>query len=294
MEENVMDLLPSERMLRAILAAWAIAFAALFVLCISNVMSRADGSPASHFYISLAGVIVLPLLITMCVRATSGIRSKTSHVRFIKFTMFIIFVAALVLQLVLSPAAKPLLLSISLGAFAVFLVTMLFFNAAVKSRFGLRYFSPEQALTFRALANAFVAGGKMAVLTPDELVKNVDYYLSAFQSPRKWQTKLMLIAIEYLPLVYFHPPMSYMGLEERINFISRRLTISTGTIRNIVRGAYQMSYLSYYGDTRTYTVTGFVPFEEREKFRRMPKKPDPPNLKVIVTGKTIHEIDTNI
>ena len=296
MEEGIAKLLPAEKTLRAVLLCWVILFAVLFVCCLSYVVRKAGGNPEGYYFLTLVGVAVFPMLFAMALRGMTGIRSRTTSIRFLKFVLLLIFVAALIIYFTSASDwdIKFPLFAVAIGAFVIFLTTLLSFNAATSARFNLRYLSAEQALTFRSLASAFVAGGKMELLTSGDLVNNIDGYLSSFQSPRKWQIKLTLIALEYLPTLYLHPPMSFMGLEERINFISRRLKSTKGTIRNLVRGAYQLSYMSYYGDSRTFTVTGFVPFEEREKFNRMPQKSDPPELKVTVAGKNMHDVETDI
>ena len=276
--------------------SWIVLFTALFLICVSHVINMDRYILKVQYYLFLVAIIVLPLLIAMALRGMTGVRTRATSIRFLKFMMLLIFVVSLIFFIKVNSESdvKNILLIISIFSFVVFLVTLISFAAAIDARFGLHYLSPEQALTFRSVANAFVAGGKMEVLTPDDLVVNIDNYLSSFDSPRKWQVKLAMIALEYLPLIYFHPPMSFMGLEERINFIGRRLESSSGTIRNLVRGAYQLSYMSYYGDRRTFAVTGYVPFESREKYAKMPKKPDPPKLKVTAADKTMRDVETDI
>jgi choline dehydrogenase-like flavoprotein len=163
------------------------------------------------------------------------------------------------------------------------------FDAAIKRSFGLHFLSGMQALTFEGVAQALIDGGKMDVLSGKDLVENVDTYLASFKSDRKIEIKLSLFGLEYLPLLHLRPPMSWMSSRMRVAFIKKYLLESKGTLRNLLRSATQLSYLAYYGDKRTFPITGYKPFEERERAQNRPPDPVGPSFDFTIpeTRKTI-------
>jgi len=196
--------------------------------------------------------------------------------------------------------AKGNMTEIVQGALAFSFAAILYASTAyvidqpVKARYHLKFLSAQQAVTFRAIAEVIVDGGKLEILTADDLVRNEERYFSEFTSSRKSSVKIALFALEYLPLIYFSLPMSWMSGKQRVQFIKKHFMHSEGMLRDLIRGIYQLCYLMYYGDERTNPITGYVPFEQRKRYEEMPKKPNPPTLPTKTPANDWKLIETDI
>lgn len=156
------------------------------------------------------------------------------------------------------------------GLILVVLATV--FKAAERSRYALRYLSPMQFRALVALADVMVEGTG-EILTPEEVARNVDTYLSKFRAQSKWLLKLALSGIQLYPLLSCHVPFSYMSTQKRSAFIQRRfyqditqrLTPSfwRTLVQAMIRVGQQLCFLGYYKDERTFESVGYVPFSRR-------------------------------
>lgn len=166
------------------------------------------------------------------------------------------------------------------GALFLYLVLLLLWRRAVTSRFDLRTLSPTQALSYHALAQTVIGEYRAEGYSFDTTVHDFDDYLTRFQSPVKFSVRLVYTVMQYLPLLYLRLPLTWMGVEDRRRFIKRKFYGATGFLLTIIRSAKQLVYFIYYGTRPSFKSTGYVMFEDRERFRIMPTEPVPPPLDV--------------
>ncbi len=144
--------------------------------------------------------------------------------------------------------------------------------SADRARHALRYFSPAQFRTLRAVADVIVAG-EAELLTADEVARNTDRYLGGFRAQSKWLAKIVLTGIELYPLLTLKAPFSHLSRETRLQFLKKRFyqDVTSGVlpvfmrtfVQAAIRMAKQLAYLGYYGDERTHAAIGYVPFSKR-------------------------------
>ncbi len=172
---------------------------------------------------------------------------------------------------------------------AINMALILFYTSAQKARHQLQYFTVGQFRTLEAIAEVVIEGEKELV-PPNEIARNVDGYMARFLAKTKWVSKLALMGIEYFPLLFFKPPISYMQVFDRKRFLQRHfyqhvtLHLTPKFIRfaiqGVIRLAKQLCYMGYYNDKRTFESIGYIPFSQRvdtptrkEKFPIQPPKP---------------------
>src|SRR5262249_25497696 len=97
-----------------------------------------------------------------------------------------------------------LILAMMLDGSILVVLTYAFIQAD-RARYGLKYLSPVEFRALKAAAEAIIMGGT-EVITPEEVARNVDRYLSSFKARRKFITKLALSASEFYPLLFFQLP----------------------------------------------------------------------------------------
>ncbi len=179
------------------------------------------------------------------------------------------------------------------GSLLLLLALYLLWRSAVIARFNLHSLSPTQALAYRALAESVIGTYRAEGYSFDTTVTDFDDYLTRFQSPIKSQVKLVYLAIQFLPIFFFKVPLTWMGVEDRKKFIEGRFYGAKGLLLTIIRSAKQLVYFIYYGNKPSFNTIGYDMFEDRERFRIMPKEPEPKPLDVTyVTGS--REIETDI
>ncbi|HEX6558961.1 MAG TPA: GMC family oxidoreductase N-terminal domain-containing protein, partial [Longimicrobiales bacterium] len=147
-----------------------------------------------------------------------------------------------------------------------------FHFAADHARYQLQYFSPGEFRTLAALAEVVVAGENERISAQD-VARNADRYLGGFRARQKWLSRVVLIGMEWYPLLTLRPPFAYLSPEERLSFLKRRFyrDVSRGIrpefigqlVQAAIRMAKQLCYLGYYGDERTHESLGYTPFSKR-------------------------------
>ncbi|MCB9462032.1 MAG: GMC family oxidoreductase N-terminal domain-containing protein [Anaerolineaceae bacterium] len=168
-------------------------------------------------------------------------------------------------------------------------------NASVVDH--VNFFAPFHFRVLEALIETLIEGsneeGKsFERVEPYQCALNTDVYLSSFHSNRLFLAKLALMGTEYMPLMWFKQPMTWLRPEARHDFINRRFKqeilepparyrfldrifrggnalvlrtrgpITPATLdatmnfsdllEGIMRFDMQMTYLGYYGDDRTW------------------------------------------
>ena len=162
----------------------------------------------------------------------------------------------------------------------LFSVTLILWRKAVISRFGLNTLSPTEALSYRALAEVVIGDYKTENYSFDTTVKDFDKYLSIINSSQKLSARMVYLAVQFLPMLFFNPPLTWMGIEERKAFIKKRFFNAKGLLLTIMRSAKQLVYFIYYCNKPSFNSTGYKLFEERERFQEMPAEPEPVPLNV--------------
>jgi choline dehydrogenase-like flavoprotein len=135
-----------------------------------------------------------------------------------------------------------------------------------------RRFLPKMARkALAALAEVVVDPERVP---PDEVAENVDRYMGSFRAQRKWVVKAALIGLWLYPLRFLKPPFPRMKPDARREFVEkrfvqdifRRIRFGRQLIQAMFRLSSQMVYLGYYGDPRTFELTGYKPFTKRDRF----------------------------
>lgn len=159
---------------------------------------------------------------------------------------------------------------------------------AERARYGLKYFSPLQFRTLRALAEVIIYG-EQEVISGDDVAHNVDSYFSSFEAKTKWTMALVVTGLYFYPLLSLHPPLPYIAPGPRHALLKKNFyrDIEKGVLpawwktiaQGMIRIAKQMCYIGYYNDKRTFASVGYVPFSERkdykERISKPPRQPDP-------------------
>jgi choline dehydrogenase-like flavoprotein len=150
-------------------------------------------------------------------------------------------------------------------------------RAADRAQLGLAYLSPAQFRALGAIADVVVRGRGESV-PAEAIARNVDAYLAELKTPSKWLVKVVLLALEWYPLLDLfrlrpRPPLSFMAPDERLDFLRRRFHRAVVTrrlprhlrklVQAMIRFAKQLCYLGYYNDPRSYASVGYRPFSER-------------------------------
>ena len=141
-------------------------------------------------------------------------------------------------------------------------------RAAQRERLGLKYLSPLAFRTLSALAEVLIHG-RDERLTPDEVAANVDRYLAGLDAPAKWRIHASFLMLSAFPLATLRPPFALMSPRARYDYAKkrferRRLPRPLPTLaRPLILSAQQFVFLGYWGDKRSYPVSRYKRFSDR-------------------------------
>ena len=141
-------------------------------------------------------------------------------------------------------------------------------RAAQRERLALRYLTPLEFSTLRALAEVLIHGDDEKV-DADKIARNADGYLADLQASRKWLVRASFIGLSLFPLLTLRPPFAMMAPATRLRYAKKRferryLPWPLGSIAQpMVRAAQQFVFLGYYGDEASHAASGYVPFSKR-------------------------------
>jgi choline dehydrogenase-like flavoprotein len=287
---------PAERRLKYYLTFLIVYCAVGFVIFQLPVFVPAFGPFARHpGYLTNTAVKMSALLLLALL--ASGDRARYRHL----MTIFVVAYATCVLTAipvllwVIPPGERFVLLGCelslrrALGGVAVMEAALIaglwwFARAADRARMGLRYLSPAQFRALEAVAEVVVHGSDERI--PAEAVaRNVDLYLSELQARSKWLVRLVLMVLQWSPLISLPPgpPLSFLAPDERLAFLDRRFHRGVllrwgprwlrAPLQAMIRFAKQLSYLGYYNDPRTHASVGYTPFSARLPGIRGPAGP---------------------
>jgi hypothetical protein len=168
----------------------------------------------------------------------------------------------------------------------------------------LRYLHPVAFGALTALAEVLIQGPEEAI-PPETVAHNVDDYLHTLQAREKGRVQLALVALGLWPLLTARPPLPAMSPASRKAFLENRFIAEDAPRRTfvllrpllqpVIRTASQMTYLGYYGDSRSWKPIGYKRYSERtgakpppapDRLPRVDSLPGPPagRYDVIVIG----------
>ena len=227
--------------------------------------------------------------------ASGGIRSNNifSDLLMLSFVAVAVFSLIRIIISTFNPPFNFYYLIYFIISSVLFIVTLILWRKAVISRFGLKSLSPTEALSYKALAEVVIGDYKTEEYSFDTTVRDFDKYLSIFNSSQKLSAKMVYLAIQFFPLLFFNLPITWMGIEEKKEFIKKRFLNAKGLLLTIMRSGKQLVYFIYYGNKSSFQSTGYKLFEDRERFNKMPIEPEPETLNVTYINNT-KEIQTDI
>jgi choline dehydrogenase-like flavoprotein len=159
------------------------------------------------------------------------------------------------------------------------------------------FLSEQELKTVEAFAEVFIEGAG-EVISPREIMWNIDRHLERIDSNRTQSLKMTLFLIEHvLPrrsLWPFRAPFSKMKPAERKRFIETVLhdPRSRGPLRDLAK-IRSLFAAGYYGDPRVYPSIRFVPFPERPRYQ--PDKLKRLGLpRLVLESPTTSEIDCEV
>jgi len=116
-------------------------------------------------------------------------------------------------------------------------------------------------------ARAIVAHAEATLPTPPAdgwfvVARNIDRYLAKVESPRKWRSHAVLVALEFAPCLRLYAPLSRLPLEKRRLFLERHLATTKGLLA-IPALARQLIRMGYYTDAGVAERIGFFTMRQR-------------------------------
>jgi choline dehydrogenase-like flavoprotein len=161
---------------------------------------------------------------------------------------------------------------------------------AERARHQLKYMWGHEFETIKALGDVLIDDPNRA-LTPEQIARNGDDYLSSFNAKGKWKVKRALDLITVYPLLTLPPhlPVPTMERAPRLRFL-RRYFLAEGRTRigrswqlfwqGIIGVGAQLVYFGYYGDADTNSSVRFRPFLSRPGAPGKVPPPNPARLRV--------------
>ena len=201
-----MVLTKSEQQLKTLLTVWSILFLASFIWIWIAFFGSSEPGRKVETLIWLTGTLLLVLTLLSAI-ARTGVRHHLVLLDVLKLTTFVYGVALLIACWTGNPERGLLHFSLMFGitSLIVSVLTTIFHSRALHARFNLRFLSGRQALAFHALAEVTIVGGEYEILSADDLTQRIDAYLSSFASSRKFNLRIALLALEYIPLGFLRP-----------------------------------------------------------------------------------------
>jgi len=285
-----MEYTPSEKRLIILLSTYSVLF---LLACIVSAYFFIFHYRETNLLLLVTPFLCLILFI-FCLLGSEGIRKNYIFIDLLNLSfLFVSIITAIKYFTSNNAELKVIYGEYALLFIALFILMVLIWRQAVISRFGLNELSPTEALSYRALAEVVIGDYKAEGYSFDTIVKDFDDYLNRFRSIQKCSVKLVYFVIQYVPLIFLNVPLTWMGIEDRKKFIKKRFYKASGTLLTLMRSAKQLVYFIYYGSKPSFKSTGYLMFEDRERFKKMPKIPEPEPLNVTYIREP-KKIDTDI
>ncbi len=270
--------------LRAYLTTLLMLHAAAILLCLGYILFRPGPPGITEALVLTAAGAVLCWRILMYWYANADIRKSALLVRMVSWSSLLMFLfsggfllagweaTATVSAAGVSLPMRSLLMIIAAGSLLDAVLAMIFLNRAEREWLGLRYFSPLQYRTLRALADVIIYGQHESI-TGHDVARNVDAYFMKFEAKSKWTMAAVVTGLYFYPLLSLRPPLPYIASGERHDFLKRKFYRDAEErripefwrvlVQGMIRIAKQMCYIGYYNDARTFASTGYVPYSVR-------------------------------
>ena len=170
-----------------------------------------------------------------------------------------------------TPGYRTLLIWAGLDVLVILGLGVLYLRAE-RARHQLKYMWGHEFDTVKALADVLIDDPNRA-LTPEQIARNGDDYLSSFNAKGKWKVKRALDLITVYPLVTFPPTFRYRRWRRSTAQVPAALFLAEGRTRigrswqllwqGIIGVGAQLVYFGYYGDAHTNGSVRFRPFLSR-------------------------------
>jgi choline dehydrogenase-like flavoprotein len=170
------------------------------------------------------------------------------------------------------PTLTALLIGVLVMDGAIGVLLVVFLLPARRARYGLASLPPMAFEALAALAEVTVRRGERLV-TPEEVARNVDGYMTLFTSKRKRIVPLALVLLWLYPLLHLRAPFPLLSPDDRASLVEARLLRPASSrfnwfrrlVRAMIRLTQQLVFMGYYGDHRTFSSVGYTPFRNRER-----------------------------
>jgi len=175
-----------------------------------------------------------------------------------------------------------------------------------------RFFAPIEFRALEAIAETLVEGGNREKTSPEQVALRTDDYLSSFPSKRLWLAKMAVLGLEFMPLMTFRPPISFLSPAARREFIDRnfkrdivekrgiyallaaiRFNFAVDVIEAMMRFNMQLSYIGYYSSETVQKAIGYTRFSQREEGKKAKPIRRYPALNVI-TPQNLRQSGTDV
>lgn len=105
------------------------------------------------------------------------------------------------------------------------------------------------------------------LVAADRVADNVDSFVAKGRSQRAWRIRALLRLVEYLPVFSTGRPLTAMCADSRRRLLRRKFQAARGLWWIAAKSRY-LVLLGIYGDPSVARDTGFVPPEDRHRYRR--------------------------
>jgi hypothetical protein len=179
---------------------------------------------------------------------------------------------------IVAGAAVPIVAGVAL--LALLAATLLLRRRAIIARYKPRFFSPRAFETMVAVADTMIDGDGREAIGPVQVAVNVDHLLADAEAQSKGEIKLVMLVVEWaLPVLVLRPfPFSSLGGLSRRRAVEKVIGAG-GMFRDVARALKVLACAGYYGDPRTMTQIGYVPYDDRARSigvdQRPLRHPDP-------------------
>lgn len=129
----------------------------------------------------------------------------------------------------------------------------------------MQFLSKRDVKIISSLSHAFLDPECLEIVSPAEVAAKVDAYLSRIDSRRLWRVKFLFKIMDWLAVPWRIRRLGDLSPSTSRKLIQRWYAGRLDVIKLMLKGVRSMILLCYYNDTRTFSFTSYVPFEERKK-----------------------------
>ena len=131
-----------------------------------------------------------------------------------------------------------------------------------------RALAHSEWLVLATVAEALLQGGPL-VTPPEVVADNVERFLIEGRSRRAWRCRVLLHLIEWSPWPTRGRRFSELTPSERRRLVEERY-VGGGHLYRLCAKVRYLVLMGAYGDEQAARATGYVPLEERARFRPVP------------------------